>query len=290
MSSKVASDDNNRIRSTRKVLIIFLVIPLLLFPNLLGSIVQVSKLQPLVKGKNVMALTVAPTINEEVGEASFVPIIWTSEGKALSVDSIFHNGTQIFAGHEWLQKYMEWHDDMRKKYPDKELFENPNAPKVLIVYSCGVGGLNDRVTRHHQMVYGAHRSKRVILFKWFTTADLSTFVVPNLVNWTVPNHEHPALSPCPRISTHTETFIEPPIATLHNSSQHVALRVTDYYRTTKQKRNPKVSDVMILAGMIPSLIHTCIVHVFNRLVLMNDNCRTRTVVMILFLSTVSRCC
>jgi hypothetical protein len=259
MSSKVASYDINRIRSTRKVMIIirirstrkvmmiFLLIPLLLFPNLLGSIVQVSKLQSSVIVENILALTVTPTINEKVGEASFVPIIWTSEGKALSVDSIFHNGTQIFAGHEWLQEYMEWHNDMRKKYPDKELFENPSAPKVLIVYSCGVGGLNDRVDHHHQMIYGAHRSKRVLLFKWFTTADLPTFVVPNLVNWTVPNYEHPALIPCPRISTHTETFIEPPIATLHNSSQHVALRVTDYYRTNNQKVNPKITDVMHIA-------------------------------------------
>jgi hypothetical protein len=211
--------------------IIFLVILLVLFPDLLGSMVQVSKLQTSLivarSSENTLALSVAPTINEKVGEASFVPIIWTSDGKALSVDSIFHNGTQIFAGHESLQE----------RDPDKDLFENPNAPKVLIVYSCGVGGLNDRVTHHHQMAgLRCSPSKRVLLFKWFTTADLSTFVVPNLINWTVPNHDHPALNPCPRTS-YTETFIKPPIAIL-NSSQHVALRVTDYYRATDKSRVP----------------------------------------------------
>lgn len=43
---------------------------------------------------------------------------------------------------EWITDYVKWHHEMRAKYPGKLLFEDPNAPKVLIRTCLGLcGGL-----------------------------------------------------------------------------------------------------------------------------------------------------
>lgn len=204
-------------------------------------------------------------------ETSFVPIIWKN-GNAIPIDAIKISGNNetrlLFKGHEWMWTYIEWHNEMRQRFPDNQLLENPDAPKVSIVYNCGKQGLNDRVNHHHQMVYAAHKKKEVLLFKWFGAAsDLETFVAPNLVNWTVPHVRHTQFDPCTSSKVSHSILPTPAMVAGTNatitvgSSGSVAspiqVRSTDYYRSTDKKRVPKIKDTMYLAWNVffqPSLL------------------------------------
>ena len=79
---------------------------------------------------------------------------------------------------------------MRAKFPDRKLLEDPQAPGGFIK-SChrrDCAGTHDRLHDLH-ILYAAHQAKRVLLYKWFYPMDLENFLIPNLINWTMPFHE-----------------------------------------------------------------------------------------------------
>ena len=46
----------------------------------------------------------------------------------------------------WVKEYVTWHSKMRAAFPDREILEHPDAPKVLIIVCTGqCGGINDRL-------------------------------------------------------------------------------------------------------------------------------------------------
>ena len=100
--------------------------------------------------------------------------------------------TQSIAHNEripsWLIEYFSWHKEMRLNFPDRQLFEHPDAPKVLVrvcVWQCG--GLNDRLSGLPLDIYIANSSRRILLIKWTFPHNLEEFMVPNSINWTVPS-------------------------------------------------------------------------------------------------------
>lgn len=96
----------------------------------------------------------------------FVPIIWQSNGTAVSIDDFFSDDEILISqNHTWLQAYMGWHEAKRHKFPDKQLLEHPDAPKVAILYTFGFsGGLQDRFSRLHIAVYNAFKEGKYIYF------------------------------------------------------------------------------------------------------------------------------
>ena len=88
----------------------------------------------------------------------------------------------------WLMEYFAWHKEMRLTFPDRQLFEHPDAPKILVrvcVWQCG--GLNDRLSGLPLDIYIANSSRRVLLLKWTFPFNLEEFMVPDAINWTVPS-------------------------------------------------------------------------------------------------------
>jgi hypothetical protein len=88
---------------------------------------------------------------------------------------------------KWITDYIAWHNEMRTLYPGKLLFEDPNAPHVIVRVCLGLcGGLNDRLGQLPWDLYVANQTRRVLFMKWDRPKPLEEFLVPNLFNWTVP--------------------------------------------------------------------------------------------------------
>lgn len=88
---------------------------------------------------------------------------------------------------EWIVTYLSWHMEMREKFPDEELILNPDAPKLLVRTCLGLcGGLVDRLGQLPWDVYLAARTNRILLLHWARPTPLEDYLVPNLVNFTVP--------------------------------------------------------------------------------------------------------
>lgn len=89
---------------------------------------------------------------------------------------------------KWISDYVEWHAEMRTKFPGKKLFTDPNAPPILIRTCLGLcGGLNDRIGQLPWDLYIANQTGRVLLLHWHRPVPLENFLVPNgRIDWTVP--------------------------------------------------------------------------------------------------------
>ena len=111
----------------------------------------------------------------------------------------YFNDTSMIANQttfQWLQSYLHWHHRIRTEYPDQQLFldndHNTTAPKLVIVYfdpNTHRNGLADRMRDLDKLLEFASREQRVLLFKWYQAPlPLETFLVPHLLNFTVPDH------------------------------------------------------------------------------------------------------
>lgn len=93
---------------------------------------------------------------------------------------------------QWIRDYLYWHREMRKAFPEETLLDNPEGPNVTIVYldpGTQKGGLTDRMKSLGHVLQRAYREQRVILFKWYDgPLPLESFLVPNILNFTVPSH------------------------------------------------------------------------------------------------------
>ena len=92
---------------------------------------------------------------------------------------------------QWIQEYFRWHKQMRSKFPGKELFgDNAEAPQLLI-RTCSAsepcGGLHDRLGKLVWDLYLANKTERVLLINWCKPAPLEKFLVPNEIDWSIPD-------------------------------------------------------------------------------------------------------
>jgi hypothetical protein len=120
------------------------------------------------------------------------PIIWLNKhGQQVvqTIDDTFENST-VLRKFGWIRDYASWHSEMRQKFQGHQLLEHPDAPNVLIVFvdHLTTGGLHDRFQQIGRLLYHCHTSRRILLLKWYAPMPLENFLVPNLFNWTVPDH------------------------------------------------------------------------------------------------------
>eukprot|EP00977_Amphora_coffeiformis_P021191 scaffold8966_cov152-Amphora_coffeaeformis.AAC.2 len=88
---------------------------------------------------------------------------------------------------DWIRNYVAWHKSMREKYPGRKLFEDPEAPKLIVRTCLGLcGGLNDRLGQLPWDLYLANQTNRVLLMHWHRPVSLENFLVPNGIDWRVP--------------------------------------------------------------------------------------------------------
>ncbi|KAL3758234.1 hypothetical protein ACHAWU_004872 [Discostella pseudostelligera] len=90
---------------------------------------------------------------------------------------------------QWLDNYFHWHNSMRHQYPGLSLFTHPDSPGVLIkscAFKCG--GLHDRFGGLGWDLYLANQTKRVLLIHWCIPAPIEYYLVPNVVDWTLPRN------------------------------------------------------------------------------------------------------
>lgn len=108
---------------------------------------------------------------------------------------------------QWIREYLIWHDTIRKRYPGMELFTNPNAPKLLIRTCLGLcGGLHDRLGQLPWDLYLANATGRVLLLAWQRPRSLEEFLVPNIIDWSVPTEAQFGFDDIRRVRDHTEFF------------------------------------------------------------------------------------
>ena len=89
---------------------------------------------------------------------------------------------------QWIKDYISFHNDARKKYPGKELFTNPDAPKIIIRLCLGLcGGLHDRLGQLPLDLVIANQTQRILLIQWHKPHALENYLIPNEIDWTVPN-------------------------------------------------------------------------------------------------------
>ncbi|KAG7369049.1 hypothetical protein IV203_031792 [Nitzschia inconspicua] len=121
---------------------------------------------------------------------------------------------------QWIQDYVQWHAQQRQLYPDMELFQNPNAPKLLIRTCLGIcGGLHDRIGQLPWDLYLAAKTKRLLLVAWQRPKELENFLLPNelskgeagdantiMLDWSVPIDAHFGFNDIKSVRNYTQLF------------------------------------------------------------------------------------
>jgi hypothetical protein len=88
---------------------------------------------------------------------------------------------------DWVRTYIDWHQLQRQKFPGTKLFTDPAAPPVLLRTCYRIcGGLHDRLGKLPWDLYLANQTGRVLLMNWCHPAPLEEFLLPNLLDWTLP--------------------------------------------------------------------------------------------------------
>ena len=88
---------------------------------------------------------------------------------------------------KWIRDYILWHRQMREDFPGDELFNNPNAPNVLVRTCLGLcGGLHDRLGQLPWDLYLANQTRRVLFVRWYRPKPIEDFLIPNAFNWSMP--------------------------------------------------------------------------------------------------------
>jgi len=103
-------------------------------------------------------------------------------------DELPHNVSDT----QWIRDYFHWHRGVREEFVDVQLFEDPRGPNMTILYldpRDQGGGLTDRMKSLGHVLKRAHEQRRLLLFKWYDSPlNLESFLVPSLLNFTVPSH------------------------------------------------------------------------------------------------------
>ncbi|KAL3939808.1 MAG: hypothetical protein SGBAC_005535 [Bacillariaceae sp.] len=113
---------------------------------------------------------------------------------------------------QWIQDYVKWHQQVRQEFPGMQLFENPNAPPLLIRTCLGLcGGLHDRIGQLPWDLYLARKTKRLLLIAWQRPRSLENFLLPPsegdlLVDWRVPEQAKFGFDDIRRVRNETELF------------------------------------------------------------------------------------
>jgi len=91
---------------------------------------------------------------------------------------------------DWIQNYLHWHAEQRRKFPGMQLFTHPDAPNLLVRVCLGLcGGLHDRLGQLPWDLYLANQTQRVLLLAWQRPRALEHFLqpaFPQLFNWSIP--------------------------------------------------------------------------------------------------------
>ena len=108
------------------------------------------------------------------------------------LDTYFNSLSEPSSQTRWIQDYVMWHHDTRLQFPDTQLFDHPNAPRLMIGWlppNSNGGGLHDRSKFLGDLFQWAHEANRVLLLTWsHAPADLELFLEPRFLNFTLPYH------------------------------------------------------------------------------------------------------
>ncbi|CAJ1958244.1 unnamed protein product [Cylindrotheca closterium] len=109
---------------------------------------------------------------------------------------------------QWIQDYVQWHQKVRQEFPGMELFDNPNAPPLLIRTCLGLcGGLHDRIGQLPWDLYLAHKTKRLLLISWQRPRSLENFLLPSpLLDWRVPSQAQFGFDDIRKVRNETQMF------------------------------------------------------------------------------------
>lgn len=117
---------------------------------------------------------------------------FTTKGSIVSKSVYYQYPTpkvEINSLPQWIQDYVAWHRQVRKQFPGRKLLEDTNAPGLLI-RTCSAsdrcGGLNDRLGKLPWDLYLANQTKRVLLIHWCKPYPLQEYLLPNMIDWTIP--------------------------------------------------------------------------------------------------------
>lgn len=146
-----------------------------------------------------MALAMESTESEEtfdtsgpfptISTSTVIPPLQTSFTNQL--DTYFNSLSEPSTQTQWIREYVIWHNDIRRQFPDTQLFDHPEGPRLMIAwYHPGHrSGLTDRSKCLGDLLQQAYEAKRILLLKWFQAPfDLETFLEPQFLNFTLPHH------------------------------------------------------------------------------------------------------
>jgi hypothetical protein len=110
-----------------------------------------------------------------------------------------HQGTATSPLPQWIQDYVVWHHGIRQKFPGQAIFDDPNAPPLLIRTCLGLcGGLNDRIGQLPWDLYLANQTGRILLLHWHRPVPLENFLLPSsMLDWRVPTSVPAGFFPVP---------------------------------------------------------------------------------------------
>lgn len=120
---------------------------------------------------------------------------------------------------KWITDYVQWHQEIRAKFPGDELFTNKDAPKLLVRTCLGIcGGLHDRLGQLPWDIYLAMRLKRVLLIAWQRPKALENFLLPPeanndtlVIDWTIPESQLFGFDDIKRVRNNVTELFDPDV-------------------------------------------------------------------------------
>lgn len=94
----------------------------------------------------------------------------------------------------WAKEYFDWHEDQRKLLNETNWRNFKYLVMQCVREDDHCGGISDRLKPLPLLLLMAHRCKRIFLIWWTRPYPLEEFLVPNAINWTVPEYIPLAIS------------------------------------------------------------------------------------------------
>mmetsp|Transcript_22196 Transcript_22196/g.32767 ORF Transcript_22196/g.32767 Transcript_22196/m.32767 type:complete len:453 (+) Transcript_22196:119-1477(+) len=88
----------------------------------------------------------------------------------------------------WVKEYFDWHEDQRKLINETNWKDFKYFVVQCVREDNHCGGASDRLKPLPFFLLMAYRYKRIFLIWWTRPFPLEEFLVPNAINWTVPEY------------------------------------------------------------------------------------------------------
>lgn len=105
-----------------------------------------------------------------------------------SLQNQFDNEAKSSTLPDWMNDYFTWHKEQKSQINEDNWKDFQYIVMQCVQEDHYCGGASDRLKPIPLLLFIAYQTKRIFLIWWTMPFPLEEFLVPNLINWTVPKY------------------------------------------------------------------------------------------------------